>query len=264
MRSFSGPVPAGGWRVPRPIRHLLGPALLVLIWWAAAAIGGGRELPGPGAVLAAGAELLRSGQLAEAVAISTQRVVLGLLVGVTAGVVLAVLSGLFRIGADLVDVPLQILRALPALALVPLAILWFGIGELSKVLLIAWATCFPVYLNTLAGIRSVDRSYDELARSLELGRWTVVRRVVLPGAMPGFLAGLRYSLTLAWLVLVVCEQINATSGVGALMSDARQFFRTDVMFVCLVIYGCLGWLSDRLVRVLERRLLSWRREFIRP
>jgi sulfonate transport system permease protein len=122
------------------------------------------------------------------------------------------------------------------------------------------ATCFPVYLNTLAGIRSIDRSYHELSRSLELQRWTVLRRVVLPG----FLAGLRYSLTLAWLVLVVSEQINATSGVGELMADARQFFRTDLMFVCLFIYGCLGWLSDRFVRTLERRMLSWRREFGRP
>jgi sulfonate transport system permease protein len=235
-----------------------------VIWYAVAATSGSRKLPGPDAVAASGMELLRSGQLAEAVTASTERVVLGLLMGVTAAVVLALLSGLSRIGADLVDAPLQILRALPALALVPFAVLWFGIGEFPKVLLIAWATCFPVYLNTLAGIRSVDRSYDELARSLDLGRWTVVRRVVLPGAMPGFLAGLRYSLTLAWLVLVISEQINATTGIGRLMADARQFFRTDVMVMCLVIYGCLGWLSDRLVRLLERRLLSWRLEFTRP
>jgi len=264
VRYISGPALAGRWRIPRPIRHLLGPALLILIWSAAAASGGSRKLPGPHAVLAAGAELLRSGQLVGAVTSSVQRVVLGLLIGVAAGLVLAMLSGLFRIAEDLVDAPLQILRALPALALVPLVILWFGIGELSKVLLIAWATCFPVYLNTLAGVRSVDRSYEELARSLELGRWTVVRRVVLPGAMPGFLAGLRYSLTLAWLVLVISEQINATTGIGWLMTDARQFFRTDVMVMCLVIYGCLGWLSDRFVRMLERRLLPWRQEFTGP
>jgi sulfonate transport system permease protein len=131
-------------------------------------------------------------------------------------------------------------------------------------LLIAWATCFPVYLNTLAGIRAVDRAYDELARTLGLGRWTVVRRIVFPGALPGFLAGLRFSLTLGWLVLVVSEQINASSGIGSLMTNARQFFRTDVMFVCLAVYALLGWLSDRFVRALERHLLSWRREFAAP
>jgi sulfonate transport system permease protein len=265
LRHLSGPKAARARQIPRPIRRLLGPVLLIAIWWVAAAVGGDdRKLPSPVTVLTAGADLVRSGELVDAMATSIQRVALGLLLGVCAGVILALVSGLFRIGEDLVDSPLQILRALPALALVPLAILWFGIGELSKVFLIAWATCFPIYLNTLSGIRSVDRSYDELARSLDLSRRTVVRRIVLPGALPGFLVGLRYSLTLAWLVLVVSEQINATRGVGQLMSDARQFFRTDVMFVCLVIYGTLGWLSDRLVRTLERHALSWRREYTGP
>ncbi|NIK61344.1 ABC transporter permease [Kribbella shirazensis] len=253
-------------RIPSAIRRLLGPALLIGIWWVAASTAGdnSRRLPGPDAVLATGIELLRSGQLPDAIAASLQRVTTGVVLGVSAGVMLALLSGLFRIGEDLIDAPVHILRALPALALVPLAILWFGIGELPKVLLIAWATCFPVYLNTFAGIRSVDRSYDELARSLQLGRWTAVRRIVVPGALPGLLVGLRYSLTLGWLVLVVSEQINASSGLGQLMTDARQFFRTDVMFVCLLVYGLLGWLSDRFVRLLERHLLSWRREYTRP
>jgi sulfonate transport system permease protein len=257
---FSGLGPGRRWHVPGPVRRLLGPATLVLLWWMASRTLGD-QVPAPAHVLRTGSELVRSGELFQAVAASLQRVAIGLVLGVVAGIILALLAGLFRIGEDLIDAPVNILRALPALALVPLAILWFGIGELPKVLLIAWATCFPVYLNTLGGIRAVDRAYQELAHALELGRWTVVRRVVFPGALPGFLAGLRFSLTLGWLVLVVSEQINASSGIGQLMTDARQFFRTDVIFVCLVVYGLLGWLSDRFVRALERHLLSWRREY---
>jgi len=246
--------------VPAPVRRLLGIAALLLVWWMASS-SLDRKVPAPNEVLRTGSELVRSGELSQAIAASLERVAIGLVLGVVAGTALALLAGLFRIGEDLIDAPLNILRALPALALVPLAILWFGIGELPKVLLIAWATCFPVYLNTLAGIRAVDRAYDELARTLGLSRWTVVRRIVFPGALPGFLAGLRFSLTLGWLVLVVSEQINATTGIGQLMTDARQFFRTDVMFVCLVVYGLLGWLSDRFVRTLERHMLSWRVEY---
>ncbi|TDW93449.1 sulfonate transport system permease protein [Kribbella pratensis] len=261
LHSFSGAGLRPRRHIAPAIRRLLGPILVLALWWAAAIAGHGRRLPAPDAVLATGTDLVRSGQLPDAIAASLQRVATGVALGVSAGLVLALLSGLFRIAEDLIDAPVHILRALPALALVPLAILWFGIGELPKVLLIAWATCFPVYLNTFAGIRSVDRSYDELARSLQLGRWTVVRRIVVPGSLPGFLVGLRYSLTLGWLVLVVSEQINASSGLGQLMTEARQFFRTDVMFVCLDSYGLLGWLSDRFVRTLERHLLAWRREY---
>ena len=259
-RRFSGLGPQRRGRVASPLRRLLGPALLILVWWTASSALSDK-LAAPNDVLRTGSELVRSGELLQAIAASLQRVAIGLVLGVVAGITLALVAGLVRIGEDLIDAPMNILRALPALALVPLAILWFGIGELPKVLLIAWATCFPVYLNTLAGIRAVDRSYDELARTLGLGRWTVVRRIVFPGALPGFLAGLRFSLTLGWLVLVVSEQINASTGIGQLMTEARQFFRTDVIFVCLVVYGLLGWLSDRFVRTLERRLLSWRREY---
>lgn len=263
LRRFTGRGTRHPTRVPSAIRRLLGPALLIVVWWTAASIGEEAQsrLPRPDAVLAAGLELLHSGRLPEAITASLQRVTTGIALGISAGVVLALVSGLFRIGEDVIDAPVHILRALPALALVPLAILWFGVGELPKILLIAWATCFPVYLNTLAAIRSVDRSYDELARSLQLGRWTVVRRIVVPGALPGFLVGLRYALTLGWLVLVVSEQINASSGIGQLMTEARQFFRIDVIFVCLVVYGLLGWVSDRFVRFLEHHLLSWRREY---
>ena len=247
--------------LPRPLRRLTGPVLLLGLWWVAASGGllQSQTLPSPGRVAETGWQVLRTGELSAAVSASLVRVILGLTVGVAVGLALALLSALISVMEDVIDGPVQIVRALPVLALVPLAILWFGIGELSKVLLIAWATAFPVYLNTFAAIKAVDRSFAEMAQSLELRRNTMLRRVVLPGAMPGFLVGLRYSMTLAWLVLVVSEQINANSGLGYLMTEARSLFRVDLMAVCLVTYGCLGWASDFLVRGLERRALSWRR-----
>lgn len=248
-------------KVPTSIRRLLGPLVLLMAWWLAAVSGllDERTFPGPGEVLAAAGDLLRTGELQEAVAASSVRVLAGLSLGVVAGGVLALLSGLVPLMEDLIDAPVQIVRTLPVVALVPLAIVWFGIGETSKVLLIAWATAFPIYLNTFAAVRAVDRSYAELGRSLKLARSVVLRRVVLPGAMPGFLVGLRYSMTLAWIVLVVTEQVNAPSGLGHLLTQARSLFAVDVMAVCLLTYGVLGWGSDAVVRALEKSALSWRR-----
>jgi sulfonate transport system permease protein len=144
------------------------------------------------------------------------------------------------------------------LALVPLFILWFGIGEEPKILLVALGTVFPIYLNTFAGIRGVDVRLVEAGRTLGLSRWGVIRHVILPGALPSLLVGLRYSLGIAWLVLVVSEQINATSGIGFLMTQAREFLRTDIIVVGLVVYSLLGLAADLVVRLLERVALAWR------
>jgi sulfonate transport system permease protein len=156
---------------------------------------------------------------------------------------------------------MQILRSLPILALVPLAILWFGIGEELKVILVAMGTTFPIYINTHAAIRGIDPRYVDLASTVGLSRLALVRRVILPGALPGFFVGLRFSVTIAWLVLVVSEQINASSGIGFLMIQARDFGQTDVIVVGLLVYGGLGLTSNALVRVVERRALRWRPGF---
>jgi sulfonate transport system permease protein len=182
----------------------------------------------------------------------------GLAIGVALGAVLAVLAGLSRLGEYLLDANLQMLRSLPILALVPLAIVWFGIGEEVKVLLVALGVMFPIYLNTHAAIRGVDRRYFDLATTVGLGRAAVLRRIVVPGALPGFFTGLRFSVAIAWLVLVVSEQINASSGVGYLMTQARSLGQTDVIMVGLVVYALLGVTSDALVRFLEGRALTWR------
>ncbi|MEX5633231.1 ABC transporter permease [Parafrankia sp. FMc2] len=243
--------------IPKWLRRLLGPALLVAIWQVGSSTGWIREdvLAGPWTVLHTGYSLAADGTLGDNLVISLRRVALGLALGVT----VALVSGLFQLGEDLVDAPVQILRAVPILGLVPLAIVWFGIGEEVKVFLVALGTAFPVYINTFAAIRGVDGRFVELAHTVRLGRLGLIRRVVLPGALPGFLVGLRFALTISWLILVVSEQINASSGIGYLMDQARTFGQTDIIVVGLAVYGVLGLLSDALVRLLERRTLVWRR-----
>lgn len=249
--------------LPRPVRRLGGPLLLLLAWEVASATGvvDARTLAPPADVLRAGADLAATGELQRHLLVSLQRVTTGLALGVSAGVVLAVIAGLFRIGDDLVDSTMQVLRAIPVLGLLPLVILWFGIGEEPKILLVAVGTAFPVYINTHAGIRSVDQKLVETGTTFGLDRLGLVRRVILPGAIPNFLVGLRFSLTGAWLIMIIAEQINAREGIGYLMNEARGWYRTDIIVLGLAIYGILGLGADGIVRLLERALLSWRRGF---
>lgn len=258
----------------RPIQPLLnriawwslGPLLVLGIWALLSGTGvlEARTIASPARTWRAFTVLVADGSFARNVGISLARAIVGLAYGTVVGVVLALLAGAGRIGRSLVDGPMQILRALPILALQPLAILWFGIGESFKIFLIALAVSLPIYLNTLAALEGVENRYLELARSLKLSRGTLIRRVLLPGALPGFLTGLRYASAVALLVLVVGEQVNATGGIGFLMNRAIMSARTDIILVGLVTYGVLGLLSDGLLRALERRLLAWRPPASRP
>jgi sulfonate transport system permease protein len=250
-------------RVPRWARRLAGPLLLVALWQLASATGvlDSRTLASPSEAFAAGRHLVATGELQTHLWTSLQRVLWGLAIGVSAGLGLAVLAGMSRLGDDLVDSTVQLLRGIPVLALTPLLILWLGINEQPKIAMVALAVTFPVYLNTFGAIRGVDDKLVETAQVFGVDRRGLVRHVLIPGALPGFLVGLRYALAVAWLVLVISEQINATSGVGYLMMQARMAFRTDVIVVGLFIYGFLGLLSDGIVRFLERTFLSWRRGF---
>lgn len=246
-------------RVPPGLARLLGPVLLVLLWFLATGLNwvDARTLSSPQQVWEAARRLQETGALQDNLTVSLQRALIGLVIGVLAGLVLAVLSGLSRVGEYLIDANLQILRSLPILALVPLAIVWFGIGEEVKILLVSLAVMFPIYLNTHAAIRGVDHRFVDLARTVGLGRLALVRRVIVPGALPGFFVGLRFSVAIAWLVLVVSEQINASSGIGYLMTQARGLGQTDVIMVGLVVYAVLGLVSDIIVRFVERRALTW-------
>ncbi len=245
-------------------RRAAAPVLLVVLWQAASWLGwlSGETLASPVEVWRAFVDLWQSGDLWPSVVTSLRRVVLGLAIGVSIGTVLGLIAGLSRIGEELVDAPLQMLRALPFLGLLPLLIVWLGIGEGIKIGLVVVGVIFPVYLNLHKGIRSVDPRFAELAKACEVGRWGVIRKVILPGALPSFLVGLRFSLGIAWLSLVVAETVNADQGIGYLIMQGQQYLQTDVIVMGLVIYALLGLAMEGIVRLIEWRTLPWRREFV--
>jgi sulfonate transport system permease protein len=247
----------------KPIRFgaAIGPVLLLAIWSVGSATGwiDQRVLSAPWTVVTTAGDLIADGRLQSNLWTSAQRALLGLALGIVLGVLLALISGLSRVGEAVLDGPVQIKRAIPSLALLPLLILWLGIGESMKIVTILLGVFVPIYLHTHNGLRTIDSRYVELAQTVGLSHWAFVRRVVLPGALPGFLLGLRFAVTGAWLSLVVVEQINSTSGIGYMMELARTYGQTDIIIVGLVVYGVLGLLSDGAVRLIQRRALSWRR-----
>ncbi|MFD4357531.1 ABC transporter permease [Nocardia sp. NPDC058518] len=245
---------------PIPFGFALGPALLIGTWVVGSAIGAidPDTLPAPWTVARTAGELIADGRLQSNLLTSLQRAVIGLVLGVVIGVVLALVSGLSRLGEAVVDGPVQIKRAIPTLALIPLFIVWFGIGEQMKLIVITTSVLIPIYINTHAYLRSVDARYVELAETVGLSRWGFLRRIALPGSLPGFFLGLRLAVTISWLALVVVEQVNATSGIGYLMTQARTYGQIDVIVVGLVIYGLLGLFGDLAVRATERKVLAWR------
>ncbi len=244
-----------------PFGWLVGPVVLVGLWCLGSATGmlDERTLSAPWTVVETGKQLIEDGKLQENILTSLHRAALGLFFGTVAGVVVAVLSGLSRVGEALIDGPVQIKRSIPTLALIPLLILWFGIGEQMKVITIALGVFIPVYIHTHNGLRTIDARYVELAETSDVSRGGFLRHVVLPGAMPGFLLGMRFAVTGALLALVVVEQFNATSGIGYMITLAKTYGQTDVIVVGLVVYGALGLLADGAVRLVQRRALSWRR-----
>jgi sulfonate transport system permease protein len=216
-------------------------------------------LPSPWATLSTAWTLTADGRLGTNLAVSALRAAEGLVFGVAAGLALATVSGLSRLGGYVLDGVVQMKRAIPTLALIPLLILWLGIGEEMKVTIIAISVFVPVYVQTHAALRATDRRYLELAETLRLSRWRFITGVVAPGALPGFMLGMRYAVLGAWLALVVVEQLNATSGIGYMINLARTYAQTDVIVVGLAVYAFLGLTSDAVVRFAADRLASWQR-----
>ncbi|MGI5151315.1 ABC transporter permease [Plantactinospora sp. CA-294935] len=242
-------------------RRALTPVALLLSWQAASQTGllPPEKLSAPSAVVETGWRLARDGTLGVHLLDSLTRAGIGLAVGGTLALVLGAMAGLLRLGDDLVDPPVQMARMLPHLGLVPLLIIWVGIGEPLKITLVALGAFFPIYFNTYAGIRDIDERLVEAARTCGLGQLARIRHVVLPGALPSLFLGLRLALGAAWLSLVVGEQVNAQTGIGFLMMEAREFSQTDVVLLGLLVYALLGLLSDLALRMAERRTLTWRR-----
>jgi sulfonate transport system permease protein len=235
------------------------PLSLLCLWQLSGSLGWlpTRVLPTPAAVLRAGYQLTKSGELARHIGISSQRAALGFSVGGVLGLLLGILTGSSRIAERLIDSTVQMLRTVPHLALIPLVILWLGVGESAKVFLVALGVMFPVYLNTHHGVRTVDPGLIEMGRLYGLGRGDLFRKILLPGALPSILIGVRYALGVMWLTLIVSETIAATSGIGYLAMNAREFMRTDVVVLSILLYALLGKLADMVARGLERLLLPW-------
>ena len=242
------------------LRRWVSPIVLIALWQVLSSAGAisERTIASPRQIAATAADLVRDGTLGAATLVSIQRVGFGFAIGAVFGLVLAVVAGLSRVGEDALDPPMQMLRTLPHFGLIPLFIIWMGIGEAPKLALIAMGVAFPLYLNTLAGIRSIDRKTSEAANAMGLGWSQRIRHVVIPGALPQALVGLRQSLGIAWLSLIVAETISAHSGLGYMINHARDFLQTDVIVVGLAVYSLLGLATDAVVRFIEGRALTWR------
>ena len=233
------------------------PIALIILWQVAASAGliPPNILPAPSAVLAAGWRLIQNGQLGANLGVSAARAFAGLLIGGGVGFALGLANGLSVTSERLSDSTLQMLRNVPHLALIPLVILWFGVGETAKLFLVALGVFFPMYVNTFHGVRTVDRRLVEMARVYGLSGGRLFRRVILPGALPSIFVGLRFALGVMWLTLIVAETIAASSGIGHMAMQAREFMQTDVVVLSIVIYAVLGKLADTATRWLEHRFL---------
>jgi sulfonate transport system permease protein len=241
----------------------LSPFLVLALWQAVCSLGhvSPQLLPPPGSVLSAAHQLWHEGQLQQAILVSLSRAAIGFLLGTVIGLAIGTLVGFSRLAAALIDRPVQMFRAIPFFAITPLVIVWFGVGEQGEVFLVALAVFFAIYINTTLGIRQVDPKLVEMGRAGNMPTRRIITHIVLPGAVPSILTGVRVGLTMAWLALVVAETLGATSGIGFLAENAREFLQTNIIVLVIVIYAVVGVLSDQLARLLERRLLAWHPNF---
>jgi sulfonate transport system permease protein len=252
------------WRTVRSRGLRVGvPLALIVLWQLATSLQlvAPETLPPPTVIVAALKELIADGELQSAIGVSLVRAATGLAIGGGIGLLAGLFAGLWRIGEEIVDAPLQMLRTIPFIALIPLFITWFGIGEGAKVAVILAATIFPMYLNTYAGVRGVDPKLLEAARVFGLSGQQVASRVILPTALPSILVGVRYSSAVALLALVVAEQINAQNGIGYILVNANQNQRADIIIAGILVYAVLGIVTDLVMRALEHLALPWRPRF---
>lgn len=235
------------------------PVLVLVLWELAARAGliAPQVLPAPSKVAETALDLVRNGDLFIHLGVSLLRAVVGFVIGSVIGLVLGIAVGFSPLAQALFDRSIQMVRAVPFLAMLPLVIVWFGVGEVAKIFLVALAVLFPIYINTMLGIRQIDPKLMELAKVVGLNWTAIVRRIILPGAMPSILTGVRYALAHAWLALVIAETLATTKGIGFLAMDAREFLQTNVILLTMIIYAIIGVAADALVRFLEAHLLSW-------
>jgi sulfonate transport system permease protein len=263
--SFSR-IRAARWPSPDGLIPWLVPLAIVLIWQLACVTGfvSVRVLPAPTEVASAGWKLLLSGELIRNMWVSFWRAGVGFLIGGGIGFTFGLANGLSELSAKLTDTTLQMVRNIPHLALIPLVILWFGIDETAKLFLVALGVFFPIYINTLHGIRTVDPQLIEMGRVYGMSDAELFRRVIFPGALPSIFVGVRFALGIMWLTLIVAETIAASSGLGYMAMQAREFLQIDIVVLSILIYALLGKVADSSARALERLTLSWHPAFQKP
>ncbi|EFM10493.1 binding-protein-dependent transport systems inner membrane component [Paenibacillus curdlanolyticus YK9] len=244
-------------------RAALIPAIILVLWQTLSTYGviSQQLFSSPLLILKQYISLIADGDLGRHLRISVVRASLGFVIGGGSGLLLGLFVGMSRRVEEYVNPTVQMIRTVPLLAITPLFIMWFGFGELSKVLLISLGAFFPLYVNTFLGVRNVDAKLFEVSRVLQFSRYRQIVKLIIPAALPNILLGVRLSLSISWLVLVVAELVGAESGVGYMIQDARSFMQTDVVFVGITIFAAVGKLSDSLVRLLEHRLLRWQDSF---
>lgn len=241
------------------------PITIIILWQFLSSIGviPTRILPAPLSVVTAAIKLAQTGELFRNIGISAIRAISGFLVGGSIGFTLGLLNGISPIAEKLLDTSLQMLRNIPNLALIPLVILWFGIGDEARLFLVSLGVMFPIYLNTFHGIRSVDRGLIEMGKIYGLNTWGLFWRIILPGAMSSILVGVRFSLGIMWLTLIVAETIAADSGIGYMATNAREFMQTDVVVLSILIYALFGKLADIVAKTLENYWLQWNPSYLK-
>jgi len=241
------------------------PVLIILLWQFGASLNlvSPRIFPSPLKVLTDAWNLIESGALFDHLIVSLRRAFVGLAIGGGIGFVLGILNGLFPLSYKLFDSTIQMVRNIPHLALLPLVIIWIGIGEEGKIFLVSLGVLFPIYVNTYHGLRSVHPGFLEVGRVYGLNHWQTIRHIVLPGALPSIFVGLRYALGIMWLTLIVAETVNTTSGIGYLAMNAREFMKADIIIFSVILYALLGKLADLITKWLEHALLPWERSLRR-
>ncbi|RHW30691.1 ABC transporter permease subunit [Oceanobacillus profundus] len=217
----------------------------------------GSILPPPLEVVQAGAQMAVNGDLWTHIFISFNRALTGFVIGGGLGLIFGLLNGIYPIAEKHLDTTVQMFRNIPHLALIPLIILWFGVGEEPKVILVAIGVFFPIYINTYHGIRSVDKGLIEMGNVYRLSRQKLFSKIVLRGALPSILVGIRYALGTMWVTLIVAETVAASSGIGYMSNNAREFMQLDIVVLAILLYALLGKLADSLAKLLESRLLKW-------
>lgn len=241
------------------------PIVIILIWqmvtmneWVST-----RLVPAPLTVLTSFYNLIVSGELFYHMKISLARALIGLAIGGGIGFILGIVNGLSRFSYLFTDTSLQMIRNIPNLALIPLVIVWFGIDEGAKIFLVAIGVMFPIYINTLHGIKNIDAGMIEMGRMYKLKGWKLFKEILLPGALPSIFVGLRYALGIMWITLIVAETIATSRGVGYLAMTAQQFMQSDIIIITIILYALFGKLADILAQWGERKALRWHKSYIR-